>query len=255
VFWLHHANLDRLWQVWLDADPAHVQPTGDPAWADTTFSFPRVGGGRVSWRVGDVLELPALGYSYESLAPPSALVPPAPAEGGAAGIESREVRMSPSLPPQTLGAALDVAIGAVDPVEVDLVEPVDRRVTADAPTAGGGQVFLRIEGITGTAAAAAYHVYVNVPAGAAAGDHPELRAGTISTFGVAEASQRSALHDGTGLTKVLDITPVRDTLLAQGRWDPGRVTVSFRPVVPRGAERSGGRPVDLRAGQVTVLAT
>jgi len=260
VFWCHHANLDRLWQVWLDADPAHTQPTGDAAWADTTFSFPRVGGGTVSWRVGDVLDLAGLGYSYDSLGPPSALVPVSPADGGVAGTSSGEARMSqPStsqpLPPQTLGAALDVAIGSPAPVEVDLVEPVARRVTADAGAEADGRVFLRIEGITGTAAAPAYHVYVNVPEGATTDDHPELRAGTISTFGVAESSQRTALHTGTGLTKVLDMTPVRDALLAQGRWDPGRVTVSFRPVVPGGAERGAGRPVDLRAGQVTVLAT
>ena len=24
IFWLHHANLDRLWQVWLELDPANT---------------------------------------------------------------------------------------------------------------------------------------------------------------------------------------------------------------------------------------
>jgi len=269
VFWLHHANLDRLWQAWLDADPAHVQPTGDDAWAAARWSFPRVGGGTVSWRVDEVLDLAALGYAYESTALPSALAPPVPPPvvrvGGPAPV-TREVRMPAPLPPQTLGAAVDVAISTPEPVEVELegvrgpdvasVDGGDIGADDTAPT----QVHLRIEGITGTAAAPAYHVYVGVPPGDAPADHPELRAGTFSTFGVVEASRRTALHDGTGLTKVLDITAVRDLLVQQGRWDPGRLTVAFATVVPGPAvpgepEPEAGRPADLRAAQVTVLAT
>jgi tyrosinase len=149
-------------------------------------------------------------------------------------------------------------MAAPEPVEVEMAEPADQRggaASTDAAAPGGGRTFLRIEGITGTTAAPAYHVYVNVPSGEAPADHPELRAGTLSTFGVPEASRRTELHDGTGLTKVFDITAVRDALVEQGRWDPARLTVSFRPLVPGGAESGGGRAADLRAGQVTVLAT
>lgn len=44
VFWLHHANIDRLWQVWLNRDPSHQNPTesefvdGPPA--GRPFIFP-----------------------------------------------------------------------------------------------------------------------------------------------------------------------------------------------------------------------
>ena len=175
--------------------------------------------------------------------------------------------MPEPLPPQTLGAVVDVAISVPEPVEIELArrqglastsaevddpEPDDLEPDETLP----GQVFLRIEGITGTAAAPAYHVYVGVPPGDGPGDHPELRAGTFSTFGLAEASR----HDGTGLTKTVDITAVRDALVQQGRWDPTRLTVAFRPVVPGPAvpgelEPEAGRPANLRAGQVTVLAT
>ena len=182
--------------------------------------------------------------------------------------------MPEPLPPQTLGAVVDVAISAPEPVEIELArrqglistcaemddpEPDDLEPD-DLDADELGQVFLRIEGITGTAAAPAYHVYVGVPSGDAPGDHPELRAGTFSTFGMVEASRRDDLHDGTGLTKTFDITTVRDALLQQGRWDPARLTVAFAPVVPGPAvpgepEPEAGRPADLRAGQVTVLAT
>ena len=75
IFWLHHANLDRLWQVWLDADPEHRNPPdGDPAWFRTSFRFPAPGGGTRTFRVGDVLDPEALGYTYEDLSVPSTFV-------------------------------------------------------------------------------------------------------------------------------------------------------------------------------------
>jgi tyrosinase len=83
IFWLHHANVDRLWQMWLDLDPAHRNLTDDQAWLDTEFSFPRVGGGLETWKVGDVLDTASLGCNYESTAAPSAVIPVGPpVEGG-----------------------------------------------------------------------------------------------------------------------------------------------------------------------------
>jgi tyrosinase len=284
IFWLHHANLDRMWQVWLEVDPAHVNPTGDTAWTDTTFSFPKVGGGRHTWSIGEVLDPAALGYAYESTAPPSALAPiPAVVAvgGGAEGSEFDvpefdvpeftvpEADVPQSVPPQTIGVTVDVAVTSPDPVVVELSEPADLRFDVagnagpepDAAQPAPGRVYLRIEGLTATTAAADYDVYLNLPDGTPAAARPELRAGTISSFGVVEASQRGELHDGTGLTAVLDVTRVRDRLAQEGRWDPTALTVSFRPVVPEPMEgyeipaAGEGRPADLRAGQLTVLVT
>jgi tyrosinase len=38
LFWLHHCNIDRLWEVWRRRDPANVDPT-QPLWL-TGVSFP-----------------------------------------------------------------------------------------------------------------------------------------------------------------------------------------------------------------------
>jgi tyrosinase len=260
IFWLHHANLDRLWQVWLELDPDNnVNPTGDPAWFDTEFSFPAAGGGLHTWTIGEVLDTEAVGYNYESTAPPSAIAPAvAPAGGGGPDIGFGEAIVPEPLPPQVIGAAADVPLAA-PAVDVAMAEPADLGfATAEGEPAGDGRVFLRVEGVTGTAGAPVYEIHLNVPEGSKPTDHPELRAGYFSTFGLAEASQRDDLHDGTGLTTVYDVTAVRDALAEQGRWDPAKLRVSFTPVTPAvaaGEEVGQAQASDLRAGQIAVVVT
>jgi len=276
LFWLHHANLDRLWQVWLDADPAHRNPPDDdPAWFRTRFRFPAPGGTR-TFRVGDVLDPTALGYTYENLSVPSTFLPPVPPpappppparpEGG--GIETGGAEGTPpprpTATPQVVGATQDVSLAQTAPAVVELSEPSDLGLGEGEGEAGAGptRVYLRVEGITGTAAAPAYEVYVNLPPGDRGADHPELLAGRLATFGLAEASRSDSEHGGSGLTKVFEITAVRDALADSGRWDPARVTVSFEPVLPTPsdtdalAQSSTGeaRAPDVRAARVVVLS-
>lgn len=266
VFWLHHANIDRLWEVWLKQDPAHLNPTDDPAWFDTEFSFPAVGGGLVTWKVGDVLDTVALGYEYESTAAPSAVAPPPiPVPGGGPDIGLTGAEMTEPLPPQVLGATSDVPLASVEPIAVELAQPADMGLAlgGESTPAAAGRMYLRIEGVTGTAAAPVYDVYLNVPPGDAPADHPELRAGSLSTFGMVEASASDDLHDGGGKTAAFDITSVHDALVEQGRWDPSRVELSFEPVVPAPPveaesaaqlESMEAAPADLRATRVAVIA-
>ena len=197
LFWLHHANIDRLWEVWLSLEPGHVNPTGDPAFFDTTFTFPDPENGTVTWSVGEVLDTTSLGYDYESLAAPSVLVPPAPPSPGEPEPDERdrsittEGSMSRSTPPEMLGATADVSMVSAEPVTVELSRS---RSIENEPQ----RVFLRVEGVTGTSAAPLYGVYLNVPEGADPREHPELRAGSFSTFGLVETSQTNEQHDAEG---------------------------------------------------------
>ena len=147
LFWLHHANIDRLWEVWLKLDPAHVNPTGDPAFLDTTFTFPDPESGSVTWSVGEVLDTEFLGYVYESLDAPSVLAPPAPptpptpappnGEPEDTRSASTEGSMPRPTPPQVLGAASEVSLASPEPVAMDMEPP-----SATARSGGGARTRL-----------------------------------------------------------------------------------------------------------------
>ena len=166
--------------------------------------------------------------------------------------------MPRSTPPQVLGATSDVPLASPEPVAVEMEPPQRPR----GPDGAHARAYLRVEGVTGTSAAPLYGVYLNVPEGEDPHDHPELRAGSFSTFGLAETSQTNAQHDAEGLTASFDITEVRDRLAEQGRWDDGQVRVSFSTEVPgtprddAGSSRSdsdaAARP-DIRARRIAIL--
>lgn len=62
IFYLHHCNIDRFWQVWLDDDPAHVNPGG--AWGAQTYAFRTVSGVQ-SRPSSQASPTTALGYKYD----------------------------------------------------------------------------------------------------------------------------------------------------------------------------------------------
>jgi tyrosinase-like protein len=69
LFWIHHCNIDRLWEVWLRlADRSNPDSL---SWSDTTFDFPDPMNGRRRLRVADVASTAAAGYEYDDLAAPA----------------------------------------------------------------------------------------------------------------------------------------------------------------------------------------
>ena len=73
IFWLHHANIDRLWEVWRRRDTSHTN-LRSPYWlSGVPFRFNSVNGTVVSMVTSDVLDMaaPALDYTYEDLTDPS----------------------------------------------------------------------------------------------------------------------------------------------------------------------------------------
>jgi len=262
IFYLHHANIDRLWQMWLDLDPAHKN-SHDNDWLTSSFTFPTPDGGTQQWEVQDVLDTTELGYVYDTVAPPTKFAAAPVGRGPAAQeVVAKVSAPTPAQRPEVIGATVRVPLIADHRADIPLSAPSapSRALAPDSGAPARHQWLLSLEGITGTVSTSGYGVYVNVPPGAVAAEHPELLAGIVSTFGVRSASLPRGQHGGSGLTFVFDITGVHDALEADGRWDPGNVNVVFVPLVPPVtdeaalAERRAAAPPSTPDLQVTRIA-
>ena len=253
IFWLHHANIDRLWEVWLKRDPAHKNPTSLQWLSRISFSFRDAAQQEVTLRCSDVIDTNALDYTYDDVSDPLAAPGPMPAPmpGAApgrvlaAGEPEMEVTMPDSIPPEMIGATESSFKVGNSPSRIRISIPAHaaaRRRVADsiaeasptdagaAPAAPQLRVLLQLENLTASGRANSYDVYVNVPEGEGPTEHPERFAGRLDLFGVAEASRTTAQHPGSGLTYTLEISDIYQQLSTAPGWDPQNIDVALVPV-------------------------
>ena len=239
IFWLHHCNLDRLWEVWLNRDPNHKNPTSLQWLSTISFSFHDATKQEVTRRCSDVVDTTALDYTYDDISDPlPAPVPPMPLAPVPPGPEAR---MADSIPPELVGATeksfkvgnKPSRIRVPMPAHADARRRIENSIAEALPAAVAApepRVLLQLENLTARGPANSYDVYVNVPADEDPTEHPERFAGRLDMFGVAEASRASAQHPGSGLTYTLDISGIYRELSTDDDWDPENIDVSLVPV-------------------------
>ncbi len=221
IFWLHHANIDRLWEVWNIGGGAN--PAGK-AWLDQAFPLRDATGTAVRMKPRDVLDtVSQLDYTYESL----------PVR---AGVAAREVR---SVPEQSQ----PLLIGTNDrPVEVGrrgasttlAVTPVPEGLAARS--AAVPRMYLNVTDIEGTRnPGVVFAVYLNLPDDAAGAEREDHLAGLISFFGIEDTDPATAAatrKEPHGMRYSFDVTDVVNHLRAGGRWTADTVRVTLLPVTP-----------------------
>jgi tyrosinase len=238
VFWLHHCNIDRYWEVRGHA----TDPSG---WAAVSFDFRDAeGAARTVDADGCVDTAGQLGYVYDDVTPPA---PPTPGQRVRA---TRSAQMAesppPELPPEVVGTrgAVRLEGARVDaPLQVGGVSSTFRK--ARGGRSEPQRVFLTIEDITGDInPGISYGVYVGEDA------DDSMLAGLISFFGI-----ESTRAGGHALGYTFDVTDIVSALRDDDSWDPADVHVIFRPVGPvlDEEEPDSGDAVPVEVGSISVV--
>jgi len=268
IFWVHHANIDRLWEVWLRRDNSN--PMDDNSWldgpADRKFSMPGPDGQPHAYAARAMLntQAPNLNYVYEDVSDPFGganrlalrLAQLNVAGAAEAGMRSTEAQVAEQRKAELMGAndtAVQLGGGVVDTqvrLDSDVTRAMANSFSSNAMLGAApkepDRVFLNLENIRGANDAAVFRVYVNLPEGADPAAHPELQAGSVALFGVSKASQADDPHGGNGITSVLEITDIVDRLHLDNALDLDRLRISFVP-------RNDVRPQDnISVGRVSV---
>lgn len=255
IFWLHHGNIDRNWDAWLNLNAGRVNPS-NAAFLNQSYTFVDEDGGTVSVTVADILSSQTLGYRYDDVPSPSAI--PVQPDGLAAlanfmeGAPAHHTNGSHN-GRRKLAATSAVARDAVpptappkqslglEPKRVELRFAEDGRELIQNAVAGVRKddqaIFVEIHGLTlKEAPRFTYGVYLNLPEGDLPDEARRLhRVGTLDLFKLTvdhDADDTDDEHDDEHTVERLDATGTVARLKAAGRWDGDKVSITLLPVTP-----------------------
>jgi tyrosinase len=228
IFWLHHCNIDRLWEMWLGQGDGHANPPAGSPLYTPTFHFHDENGDRVEKSAEFVVDTATnLEYTYEDITPPA---PPTRRRA-----RRRLTAMSEdaaATPPEFVGGTREsiMLAGGEERVSFETSRP-----TGPLARRGGGRperVYLRFEGITGQQPGITYAVYLNLPEDDATEVDPEdYYVGNLAFFGVERAGDvETDRPGGHGLSHAFDVTELVEALDDDDEWDPKDVRVTLSPV-------------------------
>lgn len=231
IFWLHHANIDRLWQIW-QLQTGRANPMASQ-WRDFTFKFHDVGAVPVTMKVKEVETTQHLNYTYSQEYPAISATQPT----------------SPPLSHFALdvvGASLQQSAGDKNSpsFNLDMVPKSERNASLakkSAPSEARKKTLIKVSNVTGKGDVPPLNVYIN-----SGNETPEGTRNFVSCiglFGLADASYPTLDHDGSGLSFVIDATDVVETLRRRDNWDEENISIQLVPQesLPEGADYHVGR--------------
>jgi tyrosinase len=230
IFWLHHGNIDRLWDAWIKLDQSR-QDTQDPNWLDTKFYFFDENKQQCYLTAADILDDAAkLGYKYQDASVPA--------------------------PTQTVSCPKPLAIAAVRALIAELVpvkkvvlgrQPITINIPVKPipPPSGPGplseaakmaalprRVVLSIEQINfDKNPGVGYEIYINLPEGEKPSYKSPHYAGTLHFFGlyhVKADAKRSQVQ--------FDISRVAAYLMEKQQWAQ-QLRITYVPRGPLGEKK------------------
>lgn len=232
IFWLHHANIDRLWQVWLN-EGGRVNPT-ESSWLNFKFDFHDSSGNSAEMTCTEVEDTRNVlsGYVYQGVAPSAPVV---------RSSRSASMKMADfSMPLEIVAATNTREVLNSSAITVALALSPSRRKMANFAAARGiskpTTTILHFENITGQGVPPIHDVYLNTT-----NDDQNKEAhyaGSISFFGVEEASTPSAHQSGSGQHYALDVSELMNQLRGLSGWNEDQLDIRIEPSEPMDSDTS-----------------
>ena len=223
IFWLHHANIDRLWQVWMNMGN-RVNPTKS-SWVDFKFYFHDKDGKRVEGKCSEVEDTRNVlsGYTYEGV------TPGAPTTNEVAIMETVDF----SMPLEVIAATnkrVDLS-SEKTVVHLKLTPPPNKKANLKAVNEAftlPQTTILHFENITGKGVPPIHDVYLNVSEDS--GNKESYYAGSISFFGLEGASTSSLHQSGSGQHYALDVSEHVNKLRSLPNLNEKLLDINIEPI-------------------------
>ncbi|MEL7111800.1 MAG: tyrosinase family protein, partial [Pseudomonadota bacterium] len=231
IFWLHHCNIDRLWEAWMQTPGKTLDR--DPLWLDgpldRTFLMPRVGGADPGEKFTgrDTLAGGKFHPTYDSLTLGTGVTPGGIAVAGVSMGPSAQQTVDPIGSNDQAITLADEAVAttvSLDPAaNQDMIETMGNQAQGERVS----RLYVAIEGIRSTDPSSTVEVYVGLNDGERLEETPETFAGELSLFGLNVASEIDGPHGGNGINMRLDITDLVQQLRAADRLDGDKIPVTL----------------------------
>ena len=255
IFWLHHANIDRLWNRWIAQGGGRQDPTGDAAWMNTTFTFFDENGTAIRMSGQQIIStVKQLGYRYDDDPVPFPL-PPIPRPRAIRLLRAPQVKRTPLTSPQAPNAAPNRVLLSeqVAQTTIPLSNKATEILNAGLRPGASHRVVLQITDIQYERSPGVYYeVYLDLPTGASQSPKSPYFVGNLSFFALKPHPSMSNTTEPAVAKRDFDVTKVVSMLMREHQWNPAHISVTL---VPKGLVDKQGQALTIPEGKKASLGT